>query len=85
MSNLFERLKPEAKAVIEGQADKYPLSVSSILEQMKSSNFVEELQYSSVMWLARDSKLREIAGMHPWDYMNHTLSINLSEGLFNNQ
>jgi hypothetical protein len=83
MPNLFERLKPEAKAVIEGQADKYPLSVSSILEQMKSNHFVEELQYSSVMWLARDSKLREIAGMHPYDYMDHMLSINLSEGLFN--
>lgn len=84
MPNLFERLKPEAKAVIEGQADKYPLSVSAILEQLKSSNHVEELQYDSVMWLARDSKLREIAGMHPWDYMDHMLSINLSEGLFNN-
>ena len=83
MPNLFERLKPEAKAVIEGQADKYPLSVSSILEQMKSNHFVEELQYSSVMWLARDSKLREIAGMHPYAYMDHMLSINLSEGLFN--
>ena len=83
MPNLFERLKPEAKAIIEGQADKYPLSVSAILKQMKSNHFIEELQYSSVMWLARDSKLREIAGMHPWDYMDHTLSNKLSEGLFN--
>jgi len=84
MKNLFERLKPEAKAVIEEQANKYPLSVSAILEQMKSNYLVEELQYSSVMWLARDSKLREIAGMHPWDYMDHTLSSKLSEGLFYN-
>ena len=84
MKNLFERLKPEAKAIIEGEADKYPLSVSAILKQMKSNYFIEELQYSSVMWLARDSKLREIAGMHAWDYMDHTLSSKLSEGLFNN-
>jgi len=84
MSNLFERLKPEAKAIIESQADKYPYSVTAILEQMKSNHFIEELQYSSVMWLARDSKLREIAGMHPYDYVDHMLSINLSEGLFNN-
>jgi hypothetical protein len=84
MKNLFERLKPEAKAVIEEQANKYPLSVSAILEQMKSSNYIGELQYDSVMWLARDSKLREIAGMHPWDYMDHTLSNKLSEGLFYN-
>jgi len=84
MKNLFERLKPEVKVVIEGQVNKYPLSVSAILEQMKSSNYIGELQYDSVMWLARDSKLREIAGMHAWDYMDHTLSIKLSEGLFYN-
>lgn len=82
MKNLFERLKQEAKAVIEGQADKYPLSVSAILEQMKSSNYIGELQYDSVMWLARDSKLRKIAGMHPYDYIDGLLIINLSK-LFN--
>jgi hypothetical protein len=34
------------------------------------------------MWLARDSKLRKIAGMHPYDYIDGLLIINLSK-LFN--
>lgn len=84
MKNLFERLKPEAKVVINENADRYPLSVANIIKELKSNSFLGDIKYDYVMWLARDSKLREIAGMHAWDYMDHTLSIKLSEGLFYN-
>ncbi len=56
MQNLFERLKPEAKVVIDEQADRYPLSVASITDELKSNSFLGDIKYDYVMWLARDSK-----------------------------
>lgn len=82
MQNLFERLKPEAKVVINEQADRYPLSVASITEELKSNSFLGDIKYDYVMWLAGDSELRKIAGMHPYDYIDGLLIINLSK-LFN--
>jgi len=82
MQNLFERLKPEAKVVINENADKYPLSVASIIKELKSNSFLGDIKYDYVMWLARDSKLRKIAGMHPYSYVDDLLIINLSK-LFN--
>ena len=82
MQNLFERLKPEAKVVINENADKYPLSVASIIKELKSNSFLGDIKYDYVMWLARDSKLRKIAGMNPYSYVDDLLIINLSK-LFN--
>ena len=82
MQNLFERLKPEAKIVINENADRYPLSVASIIKELKSNLFLGDIKYDYVMWLARDSELRKIAGMHPYNYVDNLLIINLSK-LFN--
>jgi hypothetical protein len=82
MQNLFERLKPEAKVVIDEQADRYPLSVAGLTEELKSNLFLGDIKYNHIMWLARDSKLRKIAGMPPYDYVDSLLIINLSK-LFN--
>ena len=82
MQNLFERLKPEAKIVINENADRYPLSVASIIKELKSNLFLGDIKYDYVMWLARDSKLRKIAGMNSYSYVDGLLIINLSK-LFN--
>jgi len=82
MQNLFERLKPEAKIVINENANRYPLSVASIIKELKSNSFLGDIKYDYVIWLARDSKLRKIAGMHPYNYVDDLLIINLSK-LFN--
>ena len=82
MQNLFERLKPEAKIVINENANRYPLSVASIIKELKSNLFLGDIKYDYVMWLARDSELRQIAGMNPYSYVDDLLIINLSK-LFN--
>jgi hypothetical protein len=82
MQNLFERLKPEAKSIISEQANEYPFSVAQITEELKSNYFLGDVKYHSVMWLARDNKLRKIAGIHGYDYVNDLLLVNLNK-LFN--
>ena len=51
MQNLFERLKPEAKVVIDEQVDRYPLSVASLTEELKSNLFLGDIKYNHIILL----------------------------------
>jgi hypothetical protein len=83
MQNLFERLKPEAKAIINEQANLYPFSIAKLTEELKSNYCLGDIKYDYIVRLARDSKLRKIAGIDGCNYINDLLITNLYK-LFNN-
>lgn len=51
MRTLFERLKPEYKAMLESEGVKYPTSVNRLTDKLKSEVVWTELTYGEVSML----------------------------------
>lgn len=51
MKKLFERLKPEYKAILESEGVKYPTSVNRLTDKLKSEVVWTELTYGEVSML----------------------------------
>ncbi len=52
MSNLFDRLKPEYKALLQDQAEFYPNAIPAIIEELKQESSILDLRYGTVRSLA---------------------------------
>jgi hypothetical protein len=52
MSNLFDRLKPEYKALLEDQSEFYPNAIPAIIEELKKEKSILDLRYGTVGSLA---------------------------------
>lgn len=70
MKTLFERLKPETLAILQSEADKYPNSVKSLIQELKCNCYVIDLSYGTVISLSNFCNLR---------YYNLTRILNLFE------
>lgn len=51
MRTLYERLKPEYKAMLESEGEKYPTSVNRLTDKLKSEAVWTELTYGEVSML----------------------------------
>ncbi len=58
--HLYDRLKPEAKSILEQQAAIYPYTYKDMLEELKDKRFVLDLSYNSVRLFAGISDLHPI-------------------------
>jgi hypothetical protein len=52
MNNLFDRLKPEYKALLEDQAEFYPTAIPEIIDELKKESSILDLRYGTVGSLA---------------------------------
>jgi hypothetical protein len=52
MNNLFDRLKPEYKALLQDQAELYPVAIASFMEEFRNEKFVIDLKYGTVVSLS---------------------------------
>jgi thymidine kinase len=52
MNNLFDRLKPEYKALLVDQAEFYPNAIPAIIEELKKESSILDLRYGTVGSLA---------------------------------
>ena len=52
MNNLFDRLKPEYKALLQDQAEFYPNAIPAIIEELKKESSILDLRYGTVGSLA---------------------------------
>jgi hypothetical protein len=48
MKTLFERLKPEYKAILDAESEKYPVTVSSIIDELQVKKVILHLTYGCV-------------------------------------
>ena len=48
MSNLFDRLKPEYKVLLQDQAEFYPNAIPAIIEELKQESSILDLRYGTV-------------------------------------
>lgn len=51
MKNLFDKLKPEIKAAIEVDLEKYPNSTSALVNHLKDTHYVTDLKYGEALKL----------------------------------
>jgi hypothetical protein len=68
MSNLFDRLKPEYKALLQDQAEFYPNAIPAIIEELKQESSILDLRYGTVRSLAlylnlKNSGITEIVNL----------------------
>jgi hypothetical protein len=68
MSNLFDRLKPEYKVLLQDQAEFYPNAIPSIIEELKKEKSILDLRYGTVGSLAlylnlKNSGITEIVNL----------------------
>jgi hypothetical protein len=52
MNNLFERLKPEYKALLQHKAKFYSSAIPAIIEELKQESSILDLRYGTVGSLA---------------------------------
>jgi hypothetical protein len=52
MSNLFDRLKPEYKTLLQDQAEFYPNAIPAIIEELLKESSILDLRYGTVGSLA---------------------------------
>ncbi len=52
MSNLFDRLKPQYKALLQDQAEFYPNAIPAIIDELKKESSILDLRYGTVRSLA---------------------------------
>ena len=52
MNNLFDRLKPEYKALLQDQSEFYPTAIPAIIEELKKEKSILDLRYGTVGSLA---------------------------------
>jgi len=58
MKTLFERLKPEYKAILESEGEKYPTSVNQLTDKLKSESVWTELTYGDIAMLVSHLNLK---------------------------
>jgi hypothetical protein len=68
MSNLFDRLKPEYKVLLQDQAEFYPNAIPAIIEELIKENSILDLRYGTVGSLAlylnlKNSGITEIVNL----------------------
>jgi predicted GTPase len=49
MNNLFERLKPEALAILQQEGEKYPNAIKSLIQELKINRYIIDLSYGTVI------------------------------------
>lgn len=49
MKNLFERLKPEALAILQQEGEKYPNAIKSLIQELKINRYIIDLSYGTVI------------------------------------
>ena len=59
MSNLYERLKPEYKAILDQQFKLYPNAIKAAVEELKNTHYVMDLKYGTVVSLSNFLGLRD--------------------------
>lgn len=52
MKTLFERLKPEHKAKLDIEAEKYPHAVKATIKEMNDNNSILDLKYNTILSLS---------------------------------
>ena len=48
MQNLYQKLKPEIKSRLQSNSDKYAVSVSSVVDKLKSTQYYNELTIGDI-------------------------------------
>ena len=48
MKNLYQKLKPEIKSRLQSNSDKYAVSVSSVVDKLKSTQYYNELTIGDI-------------------------------------
>lgn len=59
MKTLFERLKPEALAVLQSEGEKYPNAVKSLIQELKGNRYIIDLSYGTVISMSNFCNLRD--------------------------
>ena len=49
MNNLYERLKPEALAILQSEGEKYPNAIKSLIQELKINRYIIDLSYGTVI------------------------------------
>lgn len=65
MTTLFDRLKPEIKTLLEKEKESYPHKVKNILDDLKSTDYVIDITYGTVIQL---QGLDGMAAVSPFDF-----------------
>jgi hypothetical protein len=68
MNNLFDRLKPEYKVLLQDQAEFYPNAIPAIIDELKKEISILDLRYGTVGSLAlylnlKNSGITEIVNL----------------------
>ncbi len=68
MNNLFDRLKPEYKVLLQDQAELYPTAIPAIIEELIKEKSILDLRYGTVGSLAlylnlKNSGITEIVNL----------------------
>jgi len=58
MKTLFDRLKPEVFAKLQGQGEEYPFAVASFMEEFRNAKFVMDLKYGTAVSLSTFLRLK---------------------------
>jgi len=61
--SLYERLNEQALTALTNEAEKYPCTFSTILDELKTKCFFGHLTLGTVLSMASCSTLREIVGV----------------------
>ena len=48
MKNLYQKLKPEIKSRLQSNSDKYAVSVSGVIDRLKSTQYYNELTIGDI-------------------------------------
>ena len=48
MQNLYQKLKPEIKSRLQSNSDKYAVSISSVVDKLKSTQYYNELTIGDI-------------------------------------
>ena len=48
MKNLYQKLKPEIKSRLQSNSDKYAVSISSVVDKLKSTQYYNELTIGDI-------------------------------------
>ena len=48
MKNLYQKLKPESKSWLHSNSDKYAVSVSGVIDRLKSTRYYNELTIGDI-------------------------------------
>lgn len=49
MKNLFERLKPEALAILQQEGEKYPNAIKSLIQELKINRHIIDLSFGTII------------------------------------